>query len=227
MSRTTHNHPLLGQTVMIGALILGGSLATPALAGDGPVSGYVETTWTIPKDRDLDSALTLEVGVLFEHDSGFYLGGSLTSHDFLADGASFSDDAAVEINPGYSMSLSDTVSLDFGMTYEQALDTDIDANKEVYIGSSFALLETLGFDAYAYKIIDGDSYVELTLTHTLNDSVELYGLLTYEFQDSDGKSLELGVVKSFLGNHAISGAFIADLNEFDDSAVEFVYTYNF
>lgn len=208
-------------------LLLSALFASPALAADSPLSGFVEATWTVPTDTDIDSALSVEFKVQYAHDSGIYLGGALITQNFIDSNEEFGDDTIAKINPGYSWAATDAVSLDIGMTYKQKFDTKNDAYKELYLGSTFAIYSDLSLEAYFYKVIDADTYIELKMIKDLDDTLNIYGLLNREFQDSDGMTLELGMAKTFYTQHSVSGALIADLQNFDDSAIELVYTFNF
>lgn len=188
---------------------------------------YLEIAWEIPKDRNEESGITLEIGLEAEHQSGLYLEASLTSHDFNDNQTSFSDDSLIEINPGFAFEIADTLELDLGFTYEQPLDFDRSAEKEIYLGTIFAWSDSLELEAYFFKALDEDNYLELTLTHEWDDSLELYGTYTYELQESDGQTLELGVKKSFLDRHRVSAAVIADLKEWDESELELKYRFLF
>ncbi|SFC13564.1 protein of unknown function (Gcw_chp) [Marinospirillum celere] len=205
-----------------------GFVAAPAMAD---VSGYVMGVLTQPTDSDQDTALTVEAEVVYSHESGAYGGVWFETYDFL-EGDDFAEESNIEVFGGYAADLTEEFGYDVGVAYGQPLDNEFDQDYVwIYFGGLYTLDADTSFSAYITYDIDSDvDYTELELRadYTGVEVVDLYAEYLINLQDTDTlNTLELGVGKEIIPQNYVTGAFRLDLEESDNSVIEFTYSYNF
>ncbi|MBE0505709.1 MAG: hypothetical protein IBX50_03190 [Marinospirillum sp.] len=206
------------------AALSAGFVAAPAFA---EVAGHVGATLAQPTNSDLDTMMTLEAGVEYSHESGAYAGLLFTTMDLLDSDSEFKQ-SEIELNLGYAGAINDAAGYDAGLTYTIPMDSDADAEYELYFGGNYSVNEALGVSAYFYLPEADDSiYLEFGADYAL-DAVDLFALLTLGVQDaSEGDTaLELGVGKEIMPQQYVTGAFALNLDDSDASYLEFTYTYS-
>ncbi|WP_151669815.1 hypothetical protein [Nitrincola schmidtii] len=209
-------------------VVVAASIAIP-LTSMADVSGYLSSTLTEPTGSSEDTGLIFELGLLYEAESGFYTGLSLTSNDVL-DSDTKAKNSTAEIGVGFFNELSDVSFYDLGLTYERQLNnSEKEEIPEVYFGLGYSVTEALELSGYVYKNIRSsfdESRVELNLEFDAG-MVDLMSFYTHGFEDDKTRLLEVGVGKEFIPNNYISAIYGADLRTSRDSYLEIEYTYSF
>lgn len=193
------------------------------------VSGYVASTLTEPTGSSADTGLTLELGLSFEAESGFYSGLVLTSNDLL-DSDTKAKNSTLELELGFINDLSERSFYDLGVTYERQLNnSEKDEYSEIYFGLGYSVTEALEVSGYVYRSLRSsidESGFELNLEYDAG-IVDLFSDYTNGFEDDKTRLLEVGIGKEFIPNNYISATYGADLRTSKDSYMEIEYSYSF
>lgn len=209
-------------------LVVATTLALPFTAM-ADISGHFASTLTEPTGSSADTAMTFELGLLYEAESGFYSSILLTTNDVL-DSDTKAKNSTVELGLGFTNDLSENTFYDLGMTYERQLNNSEKSElPEVYFGLGYTVTEALEVSGYAYKNTRSsadESRIELNMEYALS-LVDLLSYYTQGFEDDKTRLLEVGVGKEFLPNNYLSAIYGADLRSSSDSYIELEYTYSF
>lgn len=216
------------RNIWLKPLVVATTLALP-LTALAEISGHFGTTLTEPTRSGADTALTFELGLLYEADSGFYTSILLTTNDVLDSGTKAKNSTA-ELGLGFTNDLSEQVFYDLGMTYERQLNNSEKSElPEVYFGLGYSVSEALEISGYAYKNTRSsakESRIELNLEYAMS-AVDLLSYYTHGFEDDKTRLLEVGVGKELLPNNYLSAIYGADLRSSRGSYIELEYTYSF
>ncbi|SFX21050.1 outer membrane beta-barrel protein [Marinospirillum alkaliphilum] len=212
------------------AALTAGFVAAPAFAQlpEG-VEAYVAAELYQPTDSDLDTAMVLEAGASYQHETGVYGEFILTTMDLLDSDADFSDNSAIELNLGYAGAVNEQLGYYAGISYRDNVGMDFDS-QWLFVGVDFTVDADLTLGAYFEKNLDSDakdSQLELRADYTGVEVVDIFAELALGLEDAENKSLEIGVGKEFLPQQVATASFVADLEESDFSYLKFTYTYNF
>lgn len=211
------------------AALSAGFVAAPAFA---EVAGEVGFNLVQPTDSDNDTSLTLEFDVNYTHESGAYAGFWFETYDFL-EGDDFAEESYMEVYGGYAASLTEEFSYDVGALYGQPLDNDDADYIWVYFGGNYTLNPETSMSAYIKYDIDSDTdftKLELAGEYTGIEVVDLFAELGLNLQDSDDPEnnyFEFGVGKEVMPQHYATASFEFNLEDSDNSSINFTYFYSF